>query len=64
MLAAIASGAANCADGAALLAEKRAEIRTQIKRLRKVDARLGEEQKKLETRANQHGVPSTGALAR
>ncbi|CAN5296865.1 Hg(II)-responsive transcriptional regulator [soil metagenome] len=47
----------DCADGARLLADKRARVDEQISGLREVSRRLGREQKRLEASARHHGIP-------
>lgn len=47
----------NCADGARLLADKRARVDEQISGLREVSRRLGREQKRLEASARRRGIP-------
>lgn len=60
---AVSTSAANCADGAILLADKRRDIRLQIKRLKRVEARLAEEQAALERRASKNNVSATGVFS-
>lgn len=62
VIRATTSGAANCADGAALLARKRLDIRQQIRQLRRVEAQLRDEQQRLEARAARHSAQVSGAL--
>lgn len=59
---AIAAGEANCADGAELLADKRREIRAQIRQLRQIDAQLRTEQQRLEDRAAVHAAQASGVF--
>lgn len=60
---AVSSKAANCADGAKLLAAKRRDISLQIKRLKQVETRLAEEQAALERRAAHNNVRATGVFS-
>jgi DNA-binding transcriptional MerR regulator len=46
----------DCADGARMLAEKRARVDEQISRLREVSHVLRREQKRLEASARRHGI--------
>ncbi len=47
----------DCADGARLLADKRALVDQQIRGLREVSRLLTREQKRLEASARRHGIP-------
>lgn len=47
----------DCADGARLLADKRARVDAQISGLREASRRLGREQKRLEASARRRGIP-------
>ena len=47
----------DCADGARLLADKRARVKEQISGLREVSRVLLQEQKRLEDNARRHGRP-------
>lgn len=60
---AVSTSAANCADGARLLAAKREDIRRQIQRLTQVEARLAQEQAALESRALKNNVSATGVFS-
>ena len=46
----------DCADGARLLADKRALVEAQIRGLREVSRMLRQEQKRLEDNARRHGL--------
>jgi DNA-binding transcriptional MerR regulator len=46
----------DCADGARLLADKRARVKEQISGLREVSRILLQEQKRLEDNARRHGI--------
>ena len=63
VIQAVATSAANCADGAKLLAAKRKDIGRQIKRLMQVEVRLAQEQAALESRALKNNVSATGVLS-
>lgn len=56
VLNAVNNSAMNCADGANLLALKRASIERQVQQLKKLSQQLLKEQQRLEERARKNGV--------
>ena len=53
----------NCADGAKLLALKRASIERQVQQLKKLSQQLLKEQQRLEERARKNGVTPSDKVA-
>ncbi|HET8637770.1 MAG TPA: MerR family transcriptional regulator [Acidobacteriaceae bacterium] len=63
VLNAVNDSAMNCADGAKLLALKRASIERQVQQLKKLSQQLLKEQQRLEERARKNGVTPSDKVA-
>ena len=55
VLDALRADSINCAEGARLMASKRAAVKARIRELRQLSALLGKEQARLEQQAREHG---------